>query len=529
MKKKFFFAALAALVLIGCEQKQSELDINQARTQSPATITGKVTYNPGGENSKSVAVDSVEVIALVKNTVYSAGATGEARFMARTDAEGNYSINIPCGQKGIAATDVRLVTSPLFADFTDVSTGVTSKVWYNVAGNGKNPSKDLIIGAVEIVDLEMLPEIALRNYVGKATVIGTVTYEAGAVKSGSEWVVGNVAYVGKLTAKVVYNAGTDAEITKQFDLVTDKEGKYTLEMPAGDNAVTAEFLTELFVADYTDPSDLTKPVVKKATFVPASFSQAGIVQDKIYTCDYTIAHDPSLDENDENRDYAVKISGVAKTRGERRTDNDVEAVDAYLPFDVVVTVQGTDGRKLAFETKASTSDGSFNISARLYNAWADQNFTVIAETKQVMTSEFKHYYRQYSGSFDYVQFAEDYWWNWSSEQIESMWSFSWKTQNLEGIYPSSSSPTVVAGSKERLYKELVINDIVVNFDPREPKKAMGLWYNSDYNTRNDKDIDGHYTPYSISAQDFAGDSRIYEHDKYVSSDVLGWGWTYGLW
>lgn len=513
MKKKIFLVALAALALIGCEKPQSELDFAEVKSANTASITGVVSYNPGV--SKAIPAAGVEVIALVQNSVYnSAISTGEMQFKATTDSLGQYTVSVPCPSTGMLSTAIRLVTAPLQADFTDASTGETSKVWYNVKGNGKNPAKDLIAGSVEIVDLELQPEIRFKDYIGKATISGTVTYEAGAVKSGSEWVIDNAPYVGALKASVVYNAYTADEFTEEFELSTDAEGKYTLELPAGDAAINIDFLTALFEADYTDVSDITKPEVKKATFVPESFSYAGIVKDKIYTCDHNIAHDPALDEDDDARDYIVKINGVAKSYGEVIKEGKVEVEDAFRAFDVVVTVMstsGTDNRQLAFETKASANDGSYSINANLFNSWED-GFEVKVDVKEIMPAQLKHNYRHYSGVFDEAKFKTKDYWDWYGDALDSLWAFSWKTQQLEGYYPAASTGYWdVASAKEIRYKEFKADDIYVVFVPKEPEKAMGL----SYETRNDEDADGNYSPIKITVADKDGIDRELTHNKYT--------------
>jgi len=535
MKKKFFLVALAALVLMGCEQKQSELDIDQARSQSPATITGKVMYNPGGENSKSIAVAGVEVVALVQNYVFSAGASGETQFKAQTDSLGQYSVDIPCPQMGISKADVRLITAPMFADFTDASTGETSKVWYNVKGDGKHPLKDLIVGSVELVELTLEPEIRFKNYIGKASLSGTVTYEAGAVKHGSEWVIDNAPYEGRLLAKVVYNAGEDNEFTEEFELSTDAEGQYTLELPAGDNGIDVKFSTDLFEAEWVDASDMTKPVVKKTIFEPSEFTQAGVVKDKIYTCDHNIAHNSALDEDDDAREFVVAISGIAKTYGEVREDGSVKRDEIFLPFEVVVTVENpADNRKLVFETTASTVDGSYKINASLYNSWADANFTVKAETKQMLVTNFKHIYREYSGAFNTSKFQSKDWWEWSYDvdyegfpryidnSLDSLWSFQWKEQQMEGFYEAASSSLAYSDKNNRLYKEMKAKDVVAEFEPRKPETAKGLWNTSEYNTVNDKDAEGNYSPLLKEVEDAQGEKHELRHNRYVGINVMGW-------
>lgn len=70
MKNKLFVAAIALFALVACEKEQSYLELDKADVKM-ATVTGQVTYNPGGVDAKVQPADSVEVRVLVANAEFS--------------------------------------------------------------------------------------------------------------------------------------------------------------------------------------------------------------------------------------------------------------------------------------------------------------------------------------------------------------------------------------------------------------------------------------------------------------------------
>ncbi|MBR7068004.1 MAG: hypothetical protein IKI28_06775 [Bacteroidales bacterium] len=104
MKRVMIFAmALAALA--SCSKEQSEL--NFSGIEGKATITGQVTYNDGhrkdgdGFVSSTKPAANIPVIAKVDYDQYSGAAVGTKIIEATTDAEGKYTLTIPCGQKAV--------------------------------------------------------------------------------------------------------------------------------------------------------------------------------------------------------------------------------------------------------------------------------------------------------------------------------------------------------------------------------------------------------------------------------------------
>lgn len=111
MKKTFFFAAMAALALVGCNDKtQSELTEEMLGLSGEAKIEVSFYYNQGKHEVNGVAFEgneyvpsTVEVIATVDYSQYSNQTKGQVfkQFVATRIGEGTYALTIPAGEKKI--------------------------------------------------------------------------------------------------------------------------------------------------------------------------------------------------------------------------------------------------------------------------------------------------------------------------------------------------------------------------------------------------------------------------------------------
>lgn len=109
--KKFLLVAMAALALVGCKSKQSELDFDDVAGK--AVVQGYVYVDKGyvkdGDNyiKSDVPVEGLQVVVKVAYSEYDANAgAGTKIFEGTCDANGFYSIEIPVGQKAINNAEV---------------------------------------------------------------------------------------------------------------------------------------------------------------------------------------------------------------------------------------------------------------------------------------------------------------------------------------------------------------------------------------------------------------------------------------
>ena len=107
--KRVMILAMAAVAALASCSKEEQSELNFSDIQGTATISGQVTYNDGhrkdGENYVSSAkpAANVPVIAKIEYTNYSGttSAQGIKIVEATTDADGKYSLTVPCGQKPV--------------------------------------------------------------------------------------------------------------------------------------------------------------------------------------------------------------------------------------------------------------------------------------------------------------------------------------------------------------------------------------------------------------------------------------------
>ena len=117
MKKQFVFLAAAAIALIGCKPRQSELSLDSIR--DTATITGHVTYTIGQQSDSTGYVTELQIPAEGKTVYldipyasYSSGASGVKTFSGVVDNAGNYTLSIPVPAVGVSGASLR------FEEFT---------------------------------------------------------------------------------------------------------------------------------------------------------------------------------------------------------------------------------------------------------------------------------------------------------------------------------------------------------------------------------------------------------------------------
>jgi len=124
MRKSFLFVALAALALVGCNDKtQSELTEDVLGLNGEAKVTVKFYYNEGTKLVDGVEVSetlpvpaSCKVVAKVDYSEYTGAAKGESfkQFAATAKGNGVYEVVIPAGEKQIT---VDIIANGFTADY----------------------------------------------------------------------------------------------------------------------------------------------------------------------------------------------------------------------------------------------------------------------------------------------------------------------------------------------------------------------------------------------------------------------------
>lgn len=566
MKKSLFFAAFALFAMVACDKnEQSSLVLDGADVKT-ATVTGQVTYTPGGAEAKRVPADSVEVRVLVANSEYSAGVAGEKQFgPTYTDSLGMYTVQIPVGGKTLNAANVKVQVMPTLREYTNPNDGVKQKVYFTsdkvaISGN-------LSAGDVARKDVEMKPQLeALSDYTSSVKISGIVSVDAGIqqVAAGYEKAVKPYAN-SVLKVKAVYDADgngiLDDDPIDLKDITTDAEGKYEFDVPAGDAAAKVEISTVRFDGEYTKEVSgeyKTVTVYYQATTFSITFTATDVEK---RNQNFTIT---AFDETaDLGKEYTIKsIKAIVKTYGEVLNEESTAAEEVnqykwdevYMAFNAKITLTCPDfdyanpgsqlvGNQLIFTATASTKDGSIELkNIKVYNAW--EGYAIQAKiTIDDLLQPFKHIYYEYDG-FNNNAFKRNTWQDWHKNKdlaeplSASFWSSCWyneqKTQNIEGYYKLSSSVVeIIPANTLKYYGEYEFStDAVMNFNVRDPKTIMGVWECPDYNTRNDKDDEGNYTPFAVTDKavdkngelliDLTSDYNVLYHDQYQAACRAHW-------
>lgn len=551
--KKILLAAFALLTLVACEKQQSEMQLDGK--VATATITGRVTYNPGGENGKMIPADSVEVRAIVANAQYSAGATGNMQIKpVRTNKDGFYSITIPVGQVTIAGVDVQVV--PFESEYTDPNSGVKQTVFYTSDPVG---NLNLNAGDVKNVDIEMRPEFTFKDYVSSVKISGTVRVDAGINKTSTGYEKALVPYANsELKVKGRYLVDGSYVERDLKDVKTNADGEYSFDVPAGENYARVTISTVRFDGKYTKDNNgeyKTVDVYYDVAQLIVNFSQVDV---EMRNQDIVVN---SYDEaSDISRNFTIKeIKAVVKTLGEVYDEELAgdEELDKYkfdyvfLPFDVKLTLSCPNyssdyptspiaDNKLIFTAKASSKDGSVSFKdLKVYSEWED--YTIVAEIDvEDMLKPMPHTYYEFSG-FSNAEYKKKTWAAWHGGSvtydplvnlIDQFWTKCWpsvkKTQQVEGYYylPNPVTENIPSQTLHYYGEYAFTNDALVDFSVRDGKSIMGIWSNVNYNTRNDKDDDGNYTPFKVTDEAVDADGvklttsvsssthKIRQHDKY---------------
>ncbi|HCS87093.1 MAG TPA: hypothetical protein DIW30_01250 [Bacteroidales bacterium] len=267
--KKILFVAAAALALIGC-QKQSELNFSDISTS--ATVKGKVTYEIGYKVDGSqyvkqmVPATDIEVVAKINYSEYSEGAVGVKQITAKTDAEGNYTLVIPVGQKAISLTvEPRGFESEYMGELNASNEVIPTTAYFR----GTEQGLSVMAGDVKVLaDFEMLPDmvasIETRNL--EVKIAGKVKTEAEIpILDTKDEIIGAKAgnSVANCKVRITFsNLRSNAEIV--YNDVTVTDGEYTLTANLYDvwnldetyvQVESQPYLTEEFVHYYYSVED----------------------------------------------------------------------------------------------------------------------------------------------------------------------------------------------------------------------------------------------------------------------------------
>ncbi len=254
--KKILFATVAALALIGC-QKQSELNFSDIKTS--ATVKGKVTYEVGYKVDGSqyiyemLPAADVEVVAKIKYSEYSDGAQGVKQIVAKTDAEGNYELAIPVGQKAInVEVEPRGFEGEYLGNLNESGSVLPTKAYFKASAQNAS----VLAGEVKVLNnFEMRKDVAdpivTRNM--QVKVAGKVKVQAEEATLDTKDEI-NGAKVGSAAAnckvKITFENINSSDKIIYNDVVV-KEGEYSLTADIFDVWLLDETIVKVEALPYT--------------------------------------------------------------------------------------------------------------------------------------------------------------------------------------------------------------------------------------------------------------------------------------
>lgn len=470
MKKILLCAAMAMLALVGCEKaQQSELNFEDVKDF--ATVTGKLVgyVDVPGQATVKQALGGVRVYVEVPNSEYRTGADGNRLFEGKTDEEGNYTIKVALGTKGIAAGKALLK----WDDFHMEIAGRTVYFQFGQKNLGALNKDDF---REDEITIDQDP--VLNSTVGTATLQGVLTYDAGAVKKEDgtrEEITHAYAADVNVSIAVVYFAGQPEEVTKIFVGKTDKDGKFAFQVPVEANGNNLDIDIAQFKAEYTKFANnqwttvecyytLSAPVpaavkaneikiqdvvadnrdeIDPATKTQISFNVVGTVWRQF--------EKPVKDKSDNIVGYTYGL----QTTSDYKITVRLDYYDAGLTnIESTILYEGlTPGDKGALSKKVQLYDG-WDINRVKVSAYADKTVKVTAE-------QFAHYYLALDpDTKKYATVTDGY-----SKQKE-----------LQGVYKGGENNVLKSAwaSDKQLFFDLNLGDLALQFEPENEGTLIGV-------------------------------------------------------
>lgn len=240
--KKILLVALATLALIGCNNKQSQLDFNDIVGR--AVVQGYVYVDRGYQQDGNAYVlinepaEGCAVAVKVPYKKYDANATdGDKIFETVCDANGFYSVEIPVGQAAITGATVH--TRPFTGKYYDMVNGNVIEIEASFAEsqtsvdieNGKTftAANMIVTKDVTAPNFSRQQVITLSGQIAqmyeKRTWIDSEDHDKGYTVSADKQ---NANQAVKLKVEFSNNNPRYASQKLIYDITTDETGNYTL-------------------------------------------------------------------------------------------------------------------------------------------------------------------------------------------------------------------------------------------------------------------------------------------------------------
>ena len=322
-----------------------------------------------------------------------------------------------------------------------------------------------IIAAVMTSCQKEQSELHLDSLQSKAVITGTVEYVVGDYKLDDAIISGYKLPAAGQTVMVTVPTSdyADQASGKQyFEVTTDENGNYTVEIPVGVESLSATVTVLPFHAqkDFAQ-NDLTVVSIPDALYNNVTDRNLTLEQKKIYTADLVVSSDEELPVA---FDQEIEIKGKASVESwVRDSEVDASAYDYYkagtsplerTEVEIKVEISTRGEVETTMAVIASTdSNGEYSAIVKLPTDCWDKTTEITASIEASLMKNFTHRYCYYE-SGEYV----------------------WRTQNIDQVIYEATSVSTNLSATNKLVP-VTMNDMLVQTEPVDNSGIYGVTVN----------------------------------------------------
>ena len=166
-------------------------------------------------------------------------------------------------------------------------------------------------------------ELELKDFAGKATIIGSVRYNAGMTLKDGVIIEDYQLAVGQ-TVEVIMDASQldpDASGDLVYETVVDENGQYSIEVPFGVKPVKVSIKVKAFSSTLSIPNNYNEFTVIEDVLFGGNYIENDfeLVNGEVYTLNINLVPDHSYYDYDDMDKVKVKVSGYVKYKGWKAT------------------------------------------------------------------------------------------------------------------------------------------------------------------------------------------------------------------
>lgn len=215
-------------------------------------------------------------------------------------------------------------------------------------------------------------ELELKDFAGKATIIGSVRYVAGITIKDGVIIQDYQLAVGQ-TVEVIMDASQldpDASGDLVYETVVDENGQYSIEVPFGVKPVKVSIKVKAFSSTLSIPNNYNECTVIEDVLFGANYTEDNfqLVNGEVYTLNINLAPDHSYYDYDDMDKEKVKVSGYVKYKGWKATSGGYTTGNvAYANKPIVVYVYNNYSQADFYYDVTTDANGYFTCEVPMSN------------------------------------------------------------------------------------------------------------------------------------------------------------------